>query len=184
MTMAVYLGAMPAPTRPGTPVSAPRPAGAFWIASGAAWRSLALTTTDLPCGFTDLASAKAYYDALTAGRGFTGLDAMSWISKTDAVLAVGLSPKPSSPPTLGQTEFVLYCNVNAVSRGAHCFTQLGQPYTHVQPIASVSACQANGVSYVAMAPFPPSGSPSTPLLTNCCMIVGWTKAPHGTLTPA
>ncbi len=169
--------------RPGTPVSVSRPLGAFWITNGAAWQSLALTTLDLPCGFTDLASAKAYYTAVTAGRGFTGLDAMSWISKADAVLAIGLSLKPTTPIKTN-TEFVLYCNVNSVSKAAHCFSQLGQPYTHVQPIVSVASCKANGVSYVAMAPWgTSSGAPGAPVLNNCCMIVGWTKAPHGTLTP-
>jgi hypothetical protein len=78
---------------------------------------------------------------------------MSWISKADAVLAIGLSLKPTTPVTGTKTEFVLYCNVNSVSKAAHCFTQLGQPYTHVQPIVSVSSCQANGLSYVAMAPW-------------------------------
>ncbi len=169
--------------RPGTPISTPRPFGAFWITNGAAWRSLALMGVDLPCAFTNLASAKAYYTGLTAGWGFIGLNAMSWISKADAILAVGLSPKPSSPPSLPKTEFVLYCNVNSVSKAADCFTQLGQPYSGVRPIVSVSLCQANGLSYVAMAPFGLSGPPSTPVLSDCCMIVGWTKPPHGTLTP-
>jgi hypothetical protein len=57
-----------------------------------------------------------------------------------AVLAIGLSLKPTSPPTPTKTEFVLYCNVNV-------------------------------------------RFPGTPVLNNCCMMVGWTKAPHGTLTP-
>jgi hypothetical protein len=156
----------------------------YAIIMGAAWRSLALTSTDLPCGFTDLSAATRYFKSGTLGFGFSGIDAMPWVSKNDAVLAIGLAGVPKMPSTsVYDVEFVLYCNIDAISKAASSYTSLGQPHSGVQPIVPISACKANGLTYVAMCPWAPSPAPSSPVLTNCRMIVGWTNPPGGKLTP-
>jgi hypothetical protein len=108
----------------------------YAIVMGAAWSSFALQSSDLPCGFTDLSAATRYFKSGTLGFGFSGVDAMPWVSKNDAVLAIGVATLTKFPSPSGyETEFVLYHNINAIAKAGGSFTSLGQPHSTVQPSA-------------------------------------------------
>jgi hypothetical protein len=171
---------MPGTSPGGRPAPTPTPVltTSFCVINGAGWQNFALTSTDIPCGFTNLPSALAYYTSLTAPFDLFNLFAMPWVSRNDAILAFGLNPRYLN-------EWVLYCNVNSLKSAWMNFKSLGQSTTDVVPIIAANTCKANGLTYVAMAPFglAYSRSSTKPVASNCLMAVGWANPPGGKLIP-